>query len=219
MKTETNNHMRWILFAFTLLIVCLVSACATTSTGGKSAANNKSEALTPDAKYIAEITRAPDSENVVLAKRFLHSFKAGEIVLWAMKNEMDKQGESQPGLTEVVRRAFDSVDADDFENLCARVYVRHLSRDELFVMANFAESNTGTRFFNQVLGQTLQGKQINSTEVMKEFNADELLEIMKFSTSKEFSSAQLKLAAVNSELGIEGRKFGEAVVREYVSKQ
>jgi hypothetical protein len=204
-------------FAFTSFFLILIVGCSTVPTV-QSPANNTTQ-IEKDTAYINTITKAPETEHLIMAKRFLHGFSAGEIALNALTKELDRQAVAQPGMTELSRKAFASIDADAFENLAATVYARHLTKNQLTELTNFIESDAGGRFFNQSVKMGLEGKSTNAAEMMKQFTADELIHIMKFAQSETFISMTQKLPIINSELKEEARLLGEAVMRKYLQSQ
>lgn len=201
-------------FTFTGLFLLLIAACSTVPTA-QSPANNLAQ-MEKDTAYITSITKAPETEHLVTAKRFLHGFNAGEIALNALRKEQDRQAVAQPGMTELGRRAFAEIDAEKLENLAARVYARHLAQKQLLDLANFIESDAGGRFFNQSVKMGLEGKSTNAADMMKQFKADELIQIMKFAQSETFVSLAQKLPTINAELKVEAGLLGQAIMRKYL---
>ena len=162
--------------------------------------------------------QGPNAEHIAVAKRFLHSWDAGEIAMTAFQREIEQNYKDQPSLTELMQRAFADSKPEDFENLAARVYARHLNEEELTELAQFTESPTGNRFFRMSVGAAVAGKPLSGEDAMRQFNADELLEIARFSQSDAFVALKEALPAINRELGEEGRQFGEAKMREYLER-
>lgn len=204
-------------FTFTGLILLLMVGCSSVPNVQKPADNTAQ--IEKDTAYITSITKAPETEHLITAKRFLHGFNAGEIALNALRKEQDRQAVAQPGVTELTRRAFADLDAEKFENLAARVYARHLTQKQLLDLANFIESDAGGRFFNQSIKMGLEGKSTNATDMMKQFNANELIQIMKFAQSETFMSMTQKLPTINAELKVEAGLLGEAIMRKYIQSQ
>lgn len=167
----------------------------------------------------APAARAPAPEHLATAKRFLHSFGAGEIAMAGFRQKLEEETKDQPGLAELSRRAFSDIKPEDFEDLAARVYVRHLTQQHLAELANFTESPTGNRFFRGAISSKLEGKPSKVEDMMREFSADELTQIMKFVQSDAFIELQQALPAINRELAEEGQKLGETTMREYIKRQ
>lgn len=201
------------------LLVCslFIVGCATSKPAGQGVTTLQQSSA--DAEYIANIIAPPENEHVAVAKRFLHSFDAGGLAMKSMTEEFDRQASTQNALSELVKRSLEGLDADDFENLAARVYTRHLNQQHMTALATFAESNAGGRFMRISIDQALNGKQANPNELMSQFNADELLQLMKFLQSETFVALQQKIQIINAELKAESGKLGEAMMREYIRKQ
>jgi hypothetical protein len=179
-----------------ILLPFMIAACATTPT-----------------------VRAPSPEHVATAKRFLAGFDAGELAMVGFRRKLEEEATKQPGMVELVRRAFADITAEDFEDLIARVYARNLSREHLAELARFTENPTGNRFFRMAIAGALEGKQLNAEDAMRQFNADELTEIMNFALSDAFAAMEQALPTINREIADEGHRFGEARLREYLKKQ
>jgi len=139
----------------------------------------------------------------------------------ALKNKLQQESKNQPGMAEVMRRALGDFKAEEFEDLAAKVYARHLTQDHLAELAQFAESRTGQRFFQTAIAGAMKGleEKAAAAEFMRQFNADEITDIMKFGQSKVFAALQLALPTINREMGEEGRRLGETKLREYLKRQ
>jgi hypothetical protein len=198
------------------IIGCTVTPTPQQTTPGSAQPQSGASA---DAKYIAEITAAPGSEHAAMAKRFLHSFDAGGLAMKGLEKELNRQAETQPSMAELTKRALIDIDADDFENLAARVYVRYLNQPQMAELAKFAESEVGGRFMRVSVAQATSGKKVDPQEIMNQFNADQLLFIMKFIQSEPFVAFQQKINIINEDLKKEGEKLGMATMNEYIRKQ
>lgn len=165
-----------------------------------------------------QVAQDPTPQHLAVAKRFLHSWDAGDVAMVAFQRTLQQNHQDQPGLVELMQRIFAEFKAEDFENLAARVYVRHLNQEHLAELARFTESPTGNRFFRMSVGAALEGRNMSGEDAMREFNADELLEIAKFSQSDAFLALKEALPTINRELGEEGRRFAEQTVREYMER-
>jgi hypothetical protein len=166
----------------------------------------------------APVSRSPEQEHLAVAKRFLHSWGAGEAGMAAFQDKLAQTYQEQPGLAELMQRAFADVTEQDFEDLAARVYVRHLSQEELGQLAQFTESPTGNRFFRMSVASAMEGKPVTGEDIARQFNADELTEIVRFSRSDGFVALKQNMPAINRELGEEGRVLGETKMREYLER-
>lgn len=164
------------------------------------------------------VSQDPDPQHLAVAKRFLHSWDAGDLALTAFHRNLEQTYKDQPGVAELVERAFSDVTKEDFENLAARVYVRHLNQQELSDLAQFTESPTGNRFFRMSVAGAIEGKPVNGEDITRQFNADELVKIVQFSKSDAFAALKQALPSINRELGEEGRLMGEARMREYLER-
>lgn len=163
--------------------------------------------------------RGPAPEHLATAQRFLRSFGAGEIAMAGLQRKLEEDTKDQPGLAELGRRALADIKAEDFENIAAQVYARHLTQQHLADLTRFTESRTGNRFFRGAVGDALEGKSSKVEDMMRQFNADELTEILKFVQSEAFVALQQELPTINRELAEEGQKLGEATMREYIKRQ
>lgn len=159
------------------------------------------------------------SEKTEAARQFLRSWDAGHVSYVAFKQSIEEDSEGQPGMVELTQRAFADVTAKDFEILLARVYARHLSLEHLNAVAQFTNKPTGNRFFREVMELTLAGQPVSGERLMRDFNADELTEILKFSQSEAFLAYQAALPQINRDLFEEGRQFGEERIHEYINSQ
>jgi len=162
-------------------------------------------------------THAPDSEHVANAQRFLHSWGAGEIALAGIESALEAKAKEQPDTAELCRRAFSNVQVEDLENMMARVYARHISKNNILELMKFSESDTGQRFFRAAITAAMEGQQ--NEDVIRQFNADELNAIIKFAQSDAFQAFTQAQPEINRELSEEGRKFGAAVMRDYKNQQ
>ena len=165
-----------------------------------------------------------EDEHLAAAKRFIHSMGAGEFAMIAMKQQMEMKSKDMPeSFKEVIHHALAEIKAEDFEDMAAQVYKRHLSRDHLIVLSEFAESPTGSRFFKTAFASVLEGKQGKQgkgpMDIMSQFNADETAQIMKFAMSDAFTAMRNVQQTINREMAEEGRKFGEGIIKAYLNKK
>ena len=200
-------------FFLCLLASCLLTNCATAPEANKRPSTPVSKtvpAVTEYPRYIAPGQIDPN------AKRFLKSIKTGEFIYNGFTKEMKKIAANNPSLTEVVNRAFANITSDDFENIAAKVYTRHLSKPTLEELMNFTEGPVGGRFFRSIFTYIAESKPIDNDAVMRQFNADELTTLLKFTQSNAFVEMQSKLPTINKEMSEEGQRFSEAVIKFYV---
>lgn len=160
----------------------------------------------------------PESEKIATAKRFLHSWDAGGIAMAAFRQKLESESMGQPGMGELMRRVFADFKGEEFEDLAAPIYAHHLTQAHLTELARFTDSKTGNRFFRLIIKSAAEGKPNTQNDVMRQFNADELTEIVKFAQSDAFVALTRELPAINRELGEAGRQFGEAKMREYLKR-
>lgn len=163
-------------------------------------------------------SKSPEQQNFAIAKRFLHSWGAGEAGMAAFQKNLEETSQEQPGLAELMQRAFADITEEDFEDLAAKVYVRHLNQSQLTELAQFTESPTGNRFFRMSVTNAIDGKPVTGEDITREFNADELTEIVRFSKTDGFVALKEKMPIINRELGEEGRQLGETKMREYLER-
>jgi hypothetical protein len=192
-----------------LLLLCLLAGCS-----GTPVASKPSQAIA-----VAPKAAVPKTAEFLAAQRFMKSWGAGELIQTAMHREMEKTAAQQPGMAELMQRALADSSADDFTDLAAGVYARHVNQADLESLASFSETPAGNRFFKSVVTAVLAGEKIDQNAIMRQFNADELTEILKFSQSPAFASMQAKLPTINKEMGEEGRKYGEQKLKEYLKRK
>jgi len=192
-----------------LLLLCLSAGC-----GGTPVTSKPSQANT-----VAPQEAVPKTGAFLAAQRFMNSWGAGEIMQTALQREMEKTAVQQPGMAELMKRALADSGPDEFTDLAAGVYARHINQADLESLATFTETNAGNRFFRSVVGTVLAGEKIDQNAIMRQFNADELTEIIKFSQSPAFASMQAKLPTINKEMGEEGRRYGERKLTEYLKRK
>ncbi|MES9992194.1 MAG: hypothetical protein ABW098_09585 [Candidatus Thiodiazotropha sp.] len=152
------------------------------------------------------------------AKRFLHNVGAGELAMVGFQSEFEKLSNKQPGMSELVRRAFADFKAEDFEDLAAQIYARHLSHAHLLEIAQFSEKPAIDRFFEVIFSNMQSKTPLSKDQIIRQFNADELSEIVKFSQSESFIAMNKSLPKINRELSEAARKLGETKIREYIDQ-
>jgi hypothetical protein len=206
-----------------LLLLCLIAGCSGTpvttpkSSQAKSSQANSSKASTvaPAAPQAPVVAKTP---TFVAAQRFMNSWGAGDLIQTVMQREMEKNAAEQPGVAELMKRVFANTSKDEFTDLAASVYARHVNQADLESLATFSETPTGNRFFKSVVGAVLATGKVDPNTLTRQFNANELTEIYKFSQSPSFLAMQAQLPLINKEMGEEGRKFGERKLKEYMKR-
>lgn len=162
------------------------------------------------------VPKAPDSEHLAVAKRFLRSIDAGEWVLLSIQRKIDEDSKEQPGMTELARRVFADLTADEIENVASDIYARHITQEHLLELAQFAETQTGKRFFKIGFDRAFNDTPQSPEEVMRQFNADEIVEIIRFGQSDAAAEMKQELPAINQELSQTARELGEKKMKEYL---
>ncbi len=160
----------------------------------------------------------PDAGHLAVAKRFLHNIDAGEWALLSIRLKIDEDSKNQPGMAELTRRAFADLTPGEIEDMISEIYARHVTREHLLELAQFAETKTGKRFFRIGFISVLNNTHQNTEEVMRQFNADELSEILRFSQSEAALALTRQLPTINEEVSEAARKMGEDRMREYIKK-
>ncbi len=153
------------------------------------------------------------------AKRFLHNVGMGEIAMRGVFRSFEQMREKQPGMTDLMSRAFADLKGEDFEVLAAEVYAQHLSYDHIRELEQFSENSAIKRFFSIIFSVVESGQPLNNDELMSRFNADELTQILKFAQSDSFIELRKSLPEINDDLGEAGRRLGEKILREYIDRQ
>lgn len=160
----------------------------------------------------------PDPSHLAVAKRFLHSIGAGELAMTSFRRTVEQEAIDQPGMAELTRRIFADITAEDFEAIATDVYARHLSREHLVELAQFAESQAGQRFFKLSFDSVLSGIPLDTKEAMRQFDANELTEIIRFGQSDAAVELKKQLPAINQEMAEAGKQLGRAKMTEYLTK-
>jgi hypothetical protein len=160
-----------------------------------------------------------ESSGSAAAKRFIQNVGAGEMVMIGLKRAIESKPHDQPGMAELMRRVIADVDKEVIINMIAGVYSRHLTNEDLLVLADFSDKPAIQHFFKTIFAAVLSGEQLNKKELMGQFTADELTEIMKLSLNDSFIRMSEALPAINKEMAQAGHNFGENMLRDYLKKQ
>jgi hypothetical protein len=164
-------------------------------------------------------TPAPEQEHYAVAMRFIRSLGVGDFAMLSMQNELKNQAQYGPGMKELMEKLFSSISKQDFEELAGRVYMQHLSQDELTELLKFSESPTGSRFFKAIFNERLEnGSKADNQSLMSRFKADELAQIMKFALSDSFLAMKRELPQINKELAESGRELGRQRFKAYLEQ-
>ena len=192
-------NYRFHRFLVLVLLSFMVVACATTP-----------------------VSQNPDSKHIATAKQFVQRMGIGELSLAMFRRQMEIEAKAQPDRAELARQAFTDIHAEDFEDMAARAYARHLTHRHLTELTTFSERQVGSRFFRMmhaVLIGIVENKPIEIEEMMRQFNDEEIAEITKFTQSEAFVAMKQAQPAINREMAEEGRQFGEAKLRAYLTQQ
>jgi hypothetical protein len=178
-----------------VVFVSLISACSTTP-----------------------VAHGPGPEHVATAKRFLHNVGAGELAMIGFKRKYLELATEQPGMSELIRRAFADFKAEDFEDIAAQVYARHLSHEHLIEIAQYTEMPSINYFFRVIFENIASEKPLSNKELISQFSAEQLTDILKFSQSDSFIAMNKSLPEINRELSQASRQLGESRVRDYIKQ-
>lgn len=160
-----------------------------------------------------------DTARTATAKRFIHNIGAGELAMISFRKELERQSNEQPGMTELLKRAFADIDKEFFENLAAETYSRHLTHKDLTEIAAFSEKPAIQKFFQVIFDGISSGNPESTEDWMRQFSADELTEIMKMSVSDSFVHLNDALPTINREMAQSSEKLGQEIIRDYLKKQ
>ena len=199
------------------MVSFVFSACTTTQAPESKPIPSKPLSAT---SVSPPVLTGSNREQIAIARRFVHSWDAGGLVQIGFQQKMESEKlNGSPGMTELVQRVFADVKVEEFEDLVAQVYARHLDRATLQALVSFSESPLGNRYFRGAIAAALaKEKSHSNNELLKQFSADELTQILKFSQSDAFIAFGKALPTINQELGEAGRKLGETKMREYLKK-
>ena len=191
-------YYRFFKFLAIIIVFSMVMACATTPKVKES-----------------------DSDHIAAAKRFLNAFEMDKLAMIGIKRAMETESKKNPeSVVEFTQRVMSDIKAEDFIDMIAQIYARHLSQRHLTKLARFGESPTGKHFIRMTIAGFLEDDETKTAnEVMSQFNADELTEIAKFATSPAFKAVQMAQPKINQELSEVGRQLGQEKLREYLEKQ
>lgn len=158
-----------------------------------------------------------NSAQFLVAKQFIHNIGAGEMGLIAVKQMINDMYEKEPNAAEFTQRIFGDVSTDDFDNIIANVYQRHLSYEDLHKLAQDSDNPVISKYFALAFEQVLIKKQnLKPNNLMNQFTADELTVLLRFLKGDNFQRLGAALPEINRELKEEGRKFGEQKLNDYL---
>jgi hypothetical protein len=160
---------------------------------------------------------APDPQSVAYAKQFLHSWGAGQIAMASFERRMKQEESTQPGMAALVRQAFAGTTPEDFENIAAPVYARHLSRENLAALAQFTATRAGNRFFRVAVAGEL--KHQSTKDITRQLSAVELAAAIKFARTDAFKEMKRELPTINREMAEAAGRWGKAKMRAYMNRQ
>lgn len=201
-------QVRLRLSAVFMLVLFFVVGCETTHYAPQPVPQQSQQRLNQQ-----------DPQHVATAKRFLNNIGAGQVMLDVTLAEFDSMALKQPGLADLAQRSFADVTVDDFEMMAAPVYARHLSHENLAELEQLTQKPELKRFFATVFSAHRSEMPFDEEALMQQFNADELIGIMKFSMSESFQNMHKMAPKINHDLARAAAAFGEATMRDYVSQQ
>jgi hypothetical protein len=167
----------------------------------------------------SQVSKTPDSEHINNAKRHLRSRGAYELFMVAIERKIESMNKVQPGgNVEFLRRVFSEITEEEFEEFYAAAYVRYLSEKHLAEIVLFSESDTGKRFFQLLHARKIKNQSTMTKDDIRQFNADEITEITKFSLSDAGAAMKQAGSAINHDIEAAGNHFVEAKIREYLKR-
>ena len=164
-------------------------------------------------------TPAPDTdrEHLNVAMRFLRGIDAGALAMHGLQTALEKESKRNPAMADLIAKATQMVSKQDIETLAGRIYMNHLSKEELTDLANFVETPVGGRFFKTIMTErVIKKSNVPSSEIMKQFNSDELAQIMKFSLSDSAAALKREVPQINKELATAAKELGKLKMKEYL---
>ncbi len=158
----------------------------------------------------------PDSATMTVARSFLNNIEAGEIALMGFDSAMAEQGKSSPGLAEIMNRVFADMDSTIFVEMAATIYAKNLSYDTLAEVERHSQKESIQRFFKIIFNKVISGEKIDNKLLLSQFNADELLDIMKLGANESFIEMKAKLPIINNEMAVQSKMLGEKMMMDYI---
>ncbi len=199
-----------------VLMALLMSACASNETAPITEQSAKPSVTTQaNTTNMAE----PLPHSVLAAKRFMSNAGAGNLAMFALQKEMNKLSVEQPGLAELTRRAFADVKQEDLDLFLAKIYARHMSFEDLNKLAESSEKDSIKRFFHYIFDSLKQEQKFSKADFTKQFNADELTEIIKFSQTDSFRTFTEVSSQIKEEIRTSSYALGQKLLQDYIDKQ
>ncbi|MCB1616225.1 MAG: hypothetical protein KDI30_09450 [Pseudomonadales bacterium] len=140
------------------------------------------------------------------------------MALISMQMEIERIADDQPGLAELMHRAYANIKEEDFEAVAATIYARNLSYEDLKELAYYAEKPAVNRWFRVIFSELVKGAALNERDIIRQFDADEIVDIMRFSQSESFARMTKALPKINRELSLAGKELGESVMKDYIKQ-
>lgn len=184
-----------INYAF-LFLLTFLTACSTTST-------------TP-------VDNTPDPLTLKVATSFLNNIEAGKLALLGFNQSIVEQAKSNPGLAEVMSRVFSDIDDNFFVGIAAPIYAKHLPYETLEKIDKHSERESIQRFFKIIFEKIGSGEKIDNKALASQFNADELIEIIKLGSSDAFNEMKTKLPTINNEIAVQSKLVGEKMMLDFI---
>lgn len=155
----------------------------------------------------------------VAAEEFLNNIGAGQLFLAAIKKETTEAAKKHPQNATTIEDIFSSVTSDDFIELAADIYTRHLSEDALIELAQETQKPTIQKLFAIVFKGLLKEEEFDNKKILAQFDRSETLELIQFSKTDSFVSLKKVLPNINAELEQAGKKLGEKLLYLYFSQK
>lgn len=165
------------------------------------------------------VVKVPSAEQEATAQRFLNQVGVGELAIRGYRDELQRMAREQPGMAELVERVFADFKPRRFEQMAATVYARHLSLEHLSELEQYSRRPAIKRFFAVIFEAIASGEPVDNQALMRQFNADELTEIMRFSSSESVTALKQVQAQINQELSEASRQYAEAAFARYMKQQ
>lgn len=165
------------------------------------------------------LTPQPSAEHLATSTRFVHNINGGHMAYEGFRRAIERMDSEQPGMAELVARAFADTSPSEFEALVGSVYARHLSHEHLRELESYTQRPALRRFFNVLYMNVKSGEPYADKEMMRLFSADELTEIIKFSRSPSVTAMNQAQPQIRADLEKAGEKWAETRFMEYLDRQ
>ncbi|MEH6367794.1 MULTISPECIES: hypothetical protein [Pseudomonadaceae] len=185
------------------LLLCTLSACST------APASQTPHQAKPDYTHISPA-------HLSAAKAFLNNIGAGHMAMLGYQAGLQEMAQEQPGMAELVARVLSDVTPDDFLYMAATAYAHYLSEQQLNELARLSEDPAIAELFQTVAQHEVQGKQLDSDEMAKHLNADQLTAILRFGQSDSARAMKQALPDINRDMEAQVKAFAEDKMIRYL---